>query len=215
MQIILTPEEIRVLGSLMEKSLATPDYYPLSLNALTNACNQKSNRDPVASYDEATVEGVTDNLIQKGLVQRDTVGRVPKYEELLTRDNSLVPKEAAVLCVLLLRGPQTPGAIRTRTTRLCTFEDLGALHGVMDNLAGYGFVEQLPRLPGHKESRYTHLLSDPAESGDTQSDTQAPVSGETPAAPANRMETLEKTVEELRDELSELKAAFEAFKDQF
>ena len=215
MQIPLTPEEIRVLGSLMEKALATPDYYPLSLNALTNACNQKSNRDPVVSYDEEQVEGVATGLIQKGLVQKDSVGRVPKYEETLTRDNSLVPREAAVLCVLLLRGPQTPGAIRSRTARLCTFEDLGALHGVLENLAGYGFTEQLPRLPGHKESRYTHLFSAPEEEGEVPIVKQAPPSETAASSPDSRVEALEKTVEDLRNELLELKTAFQAFKDQF
>lgn len=212
MQITLTSEEIRTLGCLMEKSLATPDYYPLSLNALTNACNQKSNRDPVVSYDEAMVEEVLDKLVQKGLVLRDRVGRVPKYEENLTRENSLVPRETAALSVLMLRGPQTPGAIRSRTTRLCTFEDLDTLLQTLENLSGYGFVEQLSRLPGHKESRYTHLFSDEA---DETCETMVTPSGAQPAAEPSRMEKLEGEVETLKNEFADLKAAFEAFRNQF
>ena len=115
MDVILNDREIRVLGSLMEKAMATPEYYPLSLNVLTNACNQKSNREPVVMWDELTVQAAAEGLEQKKLANRSTVGRVPKYEEIFTRQHHMVSSEAAVLCVLMLRGPQTPGAIRSRS----------------------------------------------------------------------------------------------------
>jgi len=117
---------IRLRRKKMEKALSTPDYYPLSLNALTNACNQKSSRDPVSSYDEPTVEAAA-GLDQKGLLNRSNVGRVPKYEECFSQKYNFVPRETAPMCVLLLRGPQTTGEIRSRSSRLCKFENLEAV----------------------------------------------------------------------------------------
>lgn len=157
---LLTDVEIRILGSLMEKALSTPDYYPLSLNALTNACNQKSSRDPVVVYDEGDVQSVLEALEEKKLVNRSGVGRVPKYEELLSPTYDLVPRETAVLCVLMLRGPQTVGELRSRTGRLATFENLEAVTEILEKLVDWGLAQQLDRLPGRKESRYDHLLGE-------------------------------------------------------
>lgn len=158
MEIALNAYEIRVLGCLMEKSMATPEYYPLSLNALVSACNQKSNRDPVVAWDEETVRVAADGLEHKGLVNRGTTGRVPRYEECLTRQLNMVTAEAAVLCVLLLRGPQTLGQIRSRTDRLYVFDSLEAMQDPLERLMEWGFVRKLERLSGHKEARYMHLL---------------------------------------------------------
>lgn len=222
MKISTGEAEIRVLGSLMEKALATPDYYPLSLNALAGACNQKSNRDPVVAYDEGEVENAAGSLIRSNLVQKNIVGRVPKYEELLSSQNDFVPRESAVLCVLLLRGPQTPGAIRSRTSRLCAFDSLDEVIETLDNLSEWGFVQQLPRLPGHKESRYSHLLSEGAEAppaGESRENVQekSPVAapGKTDEDADRRMEKLEEEVAALSKELRELKTAFTIFKKQF
>lgn len=215
MDIRLTSVEVRVLGSLIEKELATPEYYPLSLNALTNACNQKSNRDPVVDYDEATVESALDALIEKGLVSKTGVGRVPKYEEIFTREPNFINAESAVLCVLLLRGPQTPGAIRTRTARMFAFESLDDVLKTLANLEEWGFVERLPRLPGHKESRYGHLMSDESESVETPEDAPGSTPESTADTQSHRIDQLEQTLASLSSDVADLKAAFEAFKRQF
>jgi uncharacterized protein len=212
MDIVLNAQEVRVLGSLMEKAMATPEYYPLSLNALTNACNQKSNRDPVVDWDEDAVRHALDGLEQKGLVNRSTVGRVPKYEETFTRQRNMVAPEAAVLCVLLLRGPQTPGAIRSRTDRLCAFDSLDTLQTTLDQLDEWGHIRKLPRLPGHKESRYTHLLAGEPDdsSGAPETDDSTPRTEE-----ADRLSRLETEVESLREEVADLRVAFDTFRKQF
>jgi uncharacterized protein YceH (UPF0502 family) len=158
MEPMLDEMEARVLGSLIEKELTTPDYYPLSLNALTNACNQKSNRDPVVSYTEETVQTVLEGLEQKGLIHKSVIGRVSKYEETFIRPRNLVTRESAVLCVLLLRGPQTAGELRGRTERMGRFESLEEVHETMSRLEEWGYVRRLARLAGHKEARYAHLL---------------------------------------------------------
>ena len=212
MDIILNDQEIRVLGCLMEKSMATPEYYPLSLNALTNACNQKSNREPVVAWSEATVEDTVDNLEAKGLINRSSAGRVPKFEEIFTRQHNMVASEASVLCVLLLRGPQTPGAIRSRTDRLHSFEGLEALQETLDRLGEWGLVRRLERLPGHKESRYMHLLADPSmETIDSSAASDAPIVSEE----TDRLDRMEAQVRAISDELADLKATFESFRQQF
>ncbi|WP_419659649.1 conserved uncharacterized protein, DUF480 [Desulfosarcina variabilis str. Montpellier] len=211
MDISLNEEEIRVLGCLMEKSMATPEYYPLSLNALTNACNQKSNRDPVVAWDEETVETALDSLETKGLINRSSTGRVPKFEETFTRQYNMVAAEAAALCILLLRGPQTPGAIRSRSDRLCTFDSLEALQETLDRLSEWGLVRRMQRLPGHKESRYTHLFADPSAM-----DSEILSTDPLPAPEdADRLDQLETRIQAIRDELADLKAAFESFRQQF
>ena len=212
MEQLLNNHEARVLGCLMEKAMATPEYYPLSLNALTHACNQKSNRDPVVAWDEQTVEDAVDELEKKGLANRSTVGRVPKFEEIFTRRHNMVASEAAVLCVLLLRGPQTPGAIRSHTDRLHTFDSLGALQETLDRLCEWGHVRRMERLPGHKESRYMHLLIDEPDDG-----ALTPERAEPPKASADtdRLAVLEAGFHSLQVELTELRTDFEAFRKLF
>jgi uncharacterized protein YceH (UPF0502 family) len=212
MELVLDAMEIRALGSLIEKELATPEYYPLSLNALTNACNQKSNRDPVVDYDEGSVASAVARLVAKGLVWESGVSRVPKYEERFTHERSLVPRESAVLCVLLLRGPQTVGEIRGRTARLHDFEDLEAVQATLGDLAEWGYVQQLPRLPGHKESRYRHML------GGEEAVAAGPVDLEPPDLPPieiTRIDKIESALEHMQKEIEDLKTAFAAFTKQF
>jgi uncharacterized protein YceH (UPF0502 family) len=196
----------------MEKSLSTPDYYPLSLNALKNACNQKSSRDPVVFYNEETVLEALDQLKEKELVQHSDASRVLKFEELLSRQHSLLPRETGTLSVLLLRGPQTVGEIRSRTSRMCRFESTGEVSGILDNLEELGLIKRLARLAGHKESRYAHLFSD------------EPLTTEAGREPSNknrtvdldeRVDALEKEVIILRSELEAFKTSFEMFKKQF
>lgn len=212
MDVILNDREIRVLGSLMEKAMATPEYYPLSLNALTNACNQKSNRDPVVGWDELTVQAAAEGLEKKHLANRSTVGRVPKYEEIFTRQHNLVASEAAVLCLLMLRGPQTPGAIRSRSDRLHAFDSLDMLQETLDRLCEWGHVSRLERLPGHKESRYTHLLGGEPEDGTGTLERADPSSA---AADAGRLEALEADIQSVKKELADLRASFKSFRQQF
>ena len=160
----LSAEEVRVLGALMEKEIATPDYYPLSLNALINACNQKSNREPPVNYDEATVDAALQELRAKGLSMRITGdGRVAKHEQRFSERQNLGRREAALMCVLMLRGPQTPGELRGRTERLYQFEDLEGVESTLNRLAESGFVKLLPRQTGYKEQRWAHLLSGDVE----------------------------------------------------
>src|SRR5437899_9517463 len=157
--------EARLPGALLENEIATPEYYPLSLNALVNACNQKSNRDPVVSYDDDTVEVALDSLRLKGLSLRSTGrdSRVPKHGQRFTEKYNLGRREAALICVLLLRGPQTTGELRGRSERLYEFDDLEAVESTLHRLAEIDFVKQLPRLPGTKEPRWAHLLSGDVE----------------------------------------------------
>jgi uncharacterized protein len=152
--------EVRVLGSLLEKEIATPEYYPLSLNALINACNQKSNREPVVAYDEDTVETALDGLRRKGLTVRITGdSRVPKHGQRFTEVLNLGRREAALMCVLMLRGPQTPGELRSRSERLYSFDDIEAVESALNRLADAALVRKLPRQAGTRESRYAHLLA--------------------------------------------------------
>lgn len=212
MNIVTNDHEARVLGCLMEKAMATPEYYPLSLNALTHACNQKSNRDPVVSWNAQTVEGAVNGLEKNGWVNRSTVGRVPKYEEIFTRQHNMVASEAAVLCVLLLRGPQTPGAIRSRTDRLHLFDSLEKLQETLDRLCEWGHVHRLERLPGHKECRYAHLLAGEADDDAEPSDATDPVE---PPGIADRLMRMDAELQTLKDDLTDLRAAFESFRQQF
>ncbi len=215
MDIFLTDIEVRVLGCLLEKEMATPEYYPLSFNGLTNACNQKSNRKPVVAYDENTVEEALAGLKEKGLVRQSNVSRVPKYEQNFTIPRKLVNREAAVLCVLLLRGPQTVGEIRGRTERLYKFAGLEETEETMGSLADLGYVVQLPRQPGRKESRYMHLLAgEPMV--EQESDTRpGPAIVVRSRVGDERITALAEEVDELRRELQELKQAFAEFKRQF
>ena len=159
MDLSLDADEVRVLGSLLEKEITTPEYYPLSLNALLNACNQKSNRDPVVHFDEDTIERLLSVLRDKGWSLNITGAgsRVPKYGHRLAEKLNLGRRELAVLCELMLRGPQTLGELRTRAERMHPFDDLAEVESVLDRMPE--LVTKLPRRLGEKEARYSHLLS--------------------------------------------------------
>ena len=202
----LEAAEARVLGSLMEKEITTPEYYPLSLNALVNACNQKSNREPVVNYDDDTVEHALEGLRAKGLAVRISGrdSRVPKHGQRFTETLNLGRREAAVICLLLLRGPQTVGELRTRSERLYPFEDLEGVESTLNRLAEMGFTKRLPRQPGFKEPRHAHLLS-----GDIE------VTEEGPAPAAEAGPPLRERVAALEEEVADLKRRFEEFKRNF
>lgn len=203
--------EVRVLGSLMEKEVTTPDYYPLSLNALVNACNQKSNRDPVVAYDEPIVEDALLSLREKGFSQRITGrdSRVPKYSQSFTEKFNLGRREAAIMCVLMVRGAQTVGELRGRTERLYTFDDLEAVESTLHRLEEMEFVKQLPRQAGFKEPRFTHLLC-----GDVQiAEFETPV--ESQASSAGRGPGDRERIVALEAEVAQLKREFEEFRRKF
>lgn len=200
----LSAEEARVLGALMEKEVTTPDYYPMSLNALVNACNQKSNREPVVAYDDEIVETALHDLRAKGLSSRITGdSRVAKYEQRFTEKLNLGRREGAILCVLMLRGPQTPGELRGRTERLHEFEDIEGVESTLSRLAEIGFVKKLPRQTGYKEQRWAHLLA-----GDVEAVEEA-------AAPAERATPDRERLAALEREVAELKQQFEEFRRKF
>lgn len=215
---ILTQVEVRVLGSLIEKEITTPEYYPLTLNALVNACNQISNRDPVVSFDERTVARAIESLREKKLAWMVTgVGRVPKYEHNFSEALKLAEQELAVLCVLMLRGPQTVGEIRGRTGRLYEFKELEEVELTLQALmtAESPLAVKLPRQPGTKESRYAHLLA-----GEVQVEEREVAPRLEPATLEVRQENeriakLEEELAQVRGELSELKQQFVDFKKQF
>ena len=202
--------EVRVLGALLEKEGTTPDYYPLSLNALVNACNQKSNREPVVSYDEDTVEDALLTLREKGLAQRITGrdSRVPKHAQSFTEKFNLGRREAAVMCVLMVRGPQTVGELRGRTERLYTFDDLEAVEGTLHRLAEMEFVKQLPRQAGFKEPRFAQLLSGDVEVVEEEAPGASPVSGRG-SGDRERIAVLEAEVAQLKREFEEFRRKFE------
>jgi uncharacterized protein YceH (UPF0502 family) len=213
MDILLNDIEVRVLGSLLEKSMTTPEYYPLSLNALTNACNQKSNRDPVVAFDETTVIRALDSLRGKQLAVLSASSRVPKYAEVFAGNRKLVTREIALIMVLLLRGHQTVGELRGRTERAYKFENLAEVETTLDELEESGYVTKLPRMAGRKESRFAHLLA-----GDVQVEEMPP--RPEPAAIVVRAENeriaaLEEEVQRLRQEFDTLQSEFEKFKKEF
>lgn len=210
MDLQLEAAEARVLGSLMEKEVTTPEYYPLSLNALVNACNQKSNRDPVVSYDEDTVEQALEGLREKGLTLRVSgrESRVAKHEQRFTEKFNLGRREAALICVLLLRGPQTVGELRGRSERLYTFDDLEAVEGTLHRLGEMGFTKQLPRQAGFKEQRYTHLLCGDVEVAAEAAPAAVPVV-ERGSGDRERIAALESALAELRREFDEFRRRFE------
>jgi uncharacterized protein len=215
MDIKITEAEVRVLGSLIEKDITTPEYYPMSLNALVNACNQKTNRDPVMQLDEDAVRDALDGLQQQRLAgpARGADSRVTKYEQRLQEVFNFTRAETAVLCVLLLRGPQTPGELRGRTERLHRFETLDDVQSALQKLMQREppLAKVLPRQPGTKESRYAHLLA-----GDVFETEMPPqVAASRNAADTERIARLEEEVAELRRELSEVKDQMERFREQF
>jgi len=206
MELQLSEAESRVLGSLLEKEFSTPEYYPLSLNALVNACNQKSNREPVVSYGEQEVLDAIEGLRQKKLLFQSNAARVPKYEETFLAAHNFIGSEASILAELMLRGPQTPAELRARTERMHTFtpEDFTKTLGKLES---YGYIMLLERQPGRKEPRYAHMLAGSAATTASQAE-----SGQ--AAPA-ATSPLQEKIDRLERELAELKQAFIDFKRQF
>ena len=191
----------------MEKEISTPEYYPLSLNALVNACNQKSNRDPVVSYDEDTVEQALEELRKKGLAMRISGrdSRVPKHEQRFTEKFNLGRREAALICVLLLRGPQTVGELRGRAERLYTFDDLEAVDATLSRLAEMEFVKKLPRRTGFKEQRWAQLLA-----GDVEEAVEAPApAADRGPSDRDRIVRLEAELAALRQEFDQFRRSFE------
>jgi uncharacterized protein len=207
--------DVRVLGSLIEKEITTPDNYPLTLNAVVTACNQTSNRDPVLALDEATVLQSLEELGRRSLVRavHRSDARARRYRQVLSESFSLHAAETAVLCVLMLRGAQTAGEIRTRSARLFEFADLALVDITLQALMTLStpLVAQLPRRAGQKEVRYAHLLS-----GEPPQEVDAPVQAAAadPEEPG-RLEALEQAVASLRAEVAELRALLEDFRRQF
>jgi uncharacterized protein YceH (UPF0502 family) len=213
--IVLNAAEARVLGALVEKDITTPDYYPLSLNALINACNQKNNREPVTNFDEETVRLALRNLSDKRLAgpASGADGRVTKYEHRLQEVFNFTRPETAILCVLLLRGPQTPGELRGRTERMHRFEDLDEVLSGLQQLMRREppLAKALGRRPGTKEIRYAHLLSGDVEAWEPPAETAS--SGVTDEN--ERVAHLEAQVSALQSEVAELKQQMAEFRKQF
>jgi uncharacterized protein YceH (UPF0502 family) len=206
MEIVLSEIEARVLGALIEKEITTPDYYPLSLNALVNACNQKNNRDPVMSLDENAVRDALYSLQQKRLAgpASGADSRVSKYEHRIQEVFNFTRAEEAIMDVLLLRGPQTPGELRGRTERMYRFEELSDVQAALQKLMQREppLVKMLPRQPGTKESRYSHLLSGDVEGWTGPEETDASASSRTDD---QRLTRLENELADLRRELADLR----------
>ena len=216
----LSPAEIRVLGCLLEKQRTTPDAYPLSLNALRAACNQSTNRDPVVDYDEATVRDALTRLGRRRWTRLTSSAgsRAAKFRHLLDEALPLSNADRAVLTVLMLRGPQTPGELKQRTDRMHAFADLGAINAALDSLISQELAVRLPRRPGQKEERYAHLLGGEVREGDggaampavaaPAADAPPPVAPPPPAD--DRLGRLEREVAALREELEQLRARLPA-----
>ena len=213
MNIELSPIEARVIGCLIEKQITTPDQYPLSLNALVNACNQKSNRDPVMALDEGAVQATLDQLTRRHLViERSGFGsRVPKYQHRLCNTEfgplKFSPQELAIVCELLVRGPQTPGELRTRAARMASFAEVGQVEAALESLSSRAdgpFVVRLPREPGRRDSRYAHLFSGAVP---IPAVTEEPASDASIASPPSlsRLERLEEEVRQLKEALEDIK----------
>jgi uncharacterized protein YceH (UPF0502 family) len=211
--ISLTPYEARVIGCLLEKQRTTPEHYPLSLNALTNACNQKSSRDPVLQLDEATVQDTIDALMKKRYVMEKSGfgSRVTKYQHRFCNTEfgtlKFSEQELGIVCVLLLRGPQTAGELRTRTERLCKFKDIHEVESTLDQLMQRDdgpFVAKLPRVAGKREIRFAHLFGGEMEMHEIAASADAVST--VPGTESDRLQELEQMVIQLRDEMATLKA---------
>jgi len=204
----LSREEVRVLGCLIEKQRTTPDAYPLSLNALRLACNQTTNRDPVVHYDEDTIRGALHHLGRRRFTRLASghSSRASKYRHLLDDELRLDPAEQAVLAVLMLRGPQTPGELKQRTERMQPFAGVAELHEVLTRLIDRELVAELARRPGQKEERYRHRLSDDSE--DSQPEPAVAAGAVVPPPPRRdeRLDRLEREVAELREQVATLRA---------
>ncbi|MFC0119251.1 YceH family protein [Pseudoalteromonas xiamenensis] len=198
--------EQRILGCLIEKSITTPDIYPLSLNALTTACNQKTNREPVLSVSEQAVLDTLDGLIDQRLVVVESVGsRVQKYRQRLCQGEfaklTLTTQQVAILCLLFLRGAQTPGELRTRSTRLAEFKDVQQVENELNNLISAGHVQLLDKAPGQREARYAHTLSSDVYIGSSE----MPTTGHTEISSTHEIEALLREIEEVKAELRQIK----------
>lgn len=196
---ILDAAQIRVLGALMEKAKTTPDYYPMTMNGLVSACNQKTSRKPVVNYDEAIIGTALNSLKIAGLISTATGGSIRniKYKHNFAIQFPVLPSEVAVMCLLFLRGPQTPGEINTNSGRLHEFETLEEVNQTLEKLATEGYIKQLPKRPGQKEQRYFHLFN-----GDVEFNEDDFVTDE---SPAKSNSALEERVVKLETELAELK----------
>lgn len=212
METVLTTTEIRVLGCLIEKEMTTPDYYPLTLNGLTTACNQKSNRNPELSLDETDVVKALDKLRFQGMAMQASGegSRVPKYRHTLAEKMYFEPEQLAILCELFVRGPQTLGELRTRCERMHPFADTTAVENVLTELndSGEPLVVKLPRQPGQKEQRYAHLFSGPPEIHQS-ADEPPPEPARTKVAEENER------ISRLEQELAALRVEFDKFREQF
>ncbi|MFI5136444.1 MAG: YceH family protein [Sphingobacteriales bacterium] len=202
---VLNAEELRVLGSLMEKSKTTPDYYPMTVNSLTLACNQKTSRRPVVQYDEDTVAQALNSLKKRGLISTATGGsiRSVKYKHNFAIVFPVLPSEVAIICLLMLRGPQTPGELNTNAGRMHEFESIEEVQALLERLSSpeMPFLVELPRRPGQKETRYAHLLSGTPEfNEDDFADDESP---------ARSHRGLEARVVKLENDLAELREAFD------
>ncbi len=217
MEFTLRETEVRVLGALIEKDITTPEYYPLSLNALMNACNQKSNRDPVMQLDEDAVRDALEGLQEQRLAgpARGADSRVTKYEQRLQEVFNFTRPEIAVLCVLLLRGPQTPGELRGRAERMHRFEALDDVQSALQKLMQREppLVKMLQRQPGTKESRYAHLLG--GDVAEAEAAVHAGAAAERKTSETERISRLEEEMAELRRELEEVKDQLERFRKEF
>jgi uncharacterized protein YceH (UPF0502 family) len=217
LNILLDEIEVRVLGSLIEKDITTPDYYPLSLNALVNACNQKNNREPVMSLNDDAVRDALVALQEKRLAgpAGGADSRVTKYEHRLQEVFNFDRREIAVLCILLLRGPQTPGELRGRTERMFRFEALDDVQSTLQKLMQRdpALVKVLARQPGTKEARYMHLLAGDVAGGSVE--TLAPVRHSADDSQHDRLAYLEAEVADLRQELADIKQQLSSFRRQF
>ncbi|MGL5107860.1 MAG: YceH family protein [Vibrio ordalii] len=215
MNIELSPLEARIIGCLIEKEVTTPDYYPLTLNSLTTACNQKSNREPVLSLTEAEVQDAAEGLIARRLMSDESAfnSRVSKYQHRFCNtefgDLKLSNQELGLVCCMLLRGPQTPGELRTRTNRLCSFTDVKEVETILDGLAHRGsgpLVVKLPREPGKRESRYQHLFSGEVDVESLEQSFAHAVEG----GVTTRIDQLEHEVHALKNEVAELRTLVES-----
>jgi len=215
--ITLNEVECRILGSLIEKEVTTPEYYPLSVNALVNACNQKSNRDPVLNLEEAVVRQALHSLEGQSLVRSVSPAdsRVTKYEHRLQEVFNFYRHEIAILCLLLLRGPQTTGELRSRSERMHSFDDLSAVQSSLQHLMKRepALVKPLPRQPGTKETRYAHLFSGDVEQAEPEPKAKAPALER--FVDGDRVRQLEEEITGLKNEIADLKQQFTQFRKQF
>lgn len=221
MQLTLTPVEARILGSLIEKEITTPEYYPLSLNALTNACNQKSNREPAMQLGENEIRKALNHLESQSLVRSIAESRATKFEHRLQDVFNFYRPEIAIVCELLLRGPQTPGELRTRASRMHPFEDLESVHSALQRLSKREppLVTVLPRQPGTKEARYAHVMGEtnraPGLVHELSDSSEPPLESPPAARDDSEVADLRDQISELRGQVRDLQSQFAAFRKQF